>query len=76
MSERVQLLLSDKIMGMTFVPEGNVWNYGIGLTQMWMPNMAYTIVLDTPIQFWAEQHRPAAFLNVSIVSETPRLSDD
>ena len=25
---------------------------------------ASTTTLDTPIQFWAEQHRPAAFLNV------------
>jgi pre-mRNA-processing factor 8 len=32
MSERVQLL-SDRILGMTLVPEGRVWNYGIGLTQ-------------------------------------------
>ncbi|KAG1748688.1 hypothetical protein EDB19DRAFT_2036719 [Suillus lakei] len=34
MSERVQLLLSDRILGMTLVPEGKVWNYGIGLTQL------------------------------------------
>lgn len=31
MSESVQLLLSDRIFGMTLVPEGKVWNYGIGL---------------------------------------------
>jgi hypothetical protein len=39
MSERVQLLLSDRILGMTLVPEGRVWNYGIGLTQLWAPNL-------------------------------------
>ena len=64
MSERVQLLLSDRILGMTLVPEGKVWNYGIGLTQMWSPNMGYSMTLDTPLLFWAEQHRPAAFLTV------------
>jgi pre-mRNA-processing factor 8 len=65
MSERVQLLLSDRILGMTLVPEGRVWNYGIGLTQLWSPNIPYSINLDTPLLFWAEEHRPAAFLTVS-----------
>ncbi len=65
MSERVQLLLSDRILGMTLVPEGRVWNYGIGLTQLWSPNIPYSITLDTPLLFWAEEHRPAAFLTVS-----------
>jgi len=62
MSERVQLLLSDRILGMTLVPEGRVWNYGIGLTQLWSPTIPYSITLDTPLLFWAEEHRPAAFL--------------
>jgi pre-mRNA-processing factor 8 len=65
MSERVQLLLSDRILGMTLVPEGRVWNYGIGLTQLWSPSLAYAMTLDTPLLFWAEEHRPAAFLTVS-----------
>ena len=64
MSERVQLLLSDRILGMTLVPEGRVWNYGIGLTQLWLPSLSYAMMLDTPLQFWAEEHRPAAFLTV------------
>lgn len=65
MSERVQLLLSDRILGMTLVPEGRVWNYGIGLTQLWAPSLSYSMTLDTPLLFWAEEHRPAAFLTVS-----------
>lgn len=65
MSERVQLLLSDRILGMTLVPEGRVWNYGIGLTQLWSSHIPYSIILDTPLLFWAEEHRPAAFLTVS-----------
>jgi len=62
MSERVQLLLSDRILGMTLVPEGKVWNYGAGLTQTWSSNLGYAMTLDAPIPFWAEQHRPAAFI--------------
>ena len=68
MSERVQLLLSDRILGMTLVPEGKVWNYGVGLTNMWTPNLPYTMTLDTPLMFWAEQHRPQTFLTVSAQS--------
>ena len=58
-------MLSDRILGMTLVPEGRVWNYGIGLTQLWSSNIPYSIILDTPLLFWAEEHRPAAFLTVS-----------
>ncbi len=68
MSERVQLLLSDRVLGMTLVPEGRVWNYGVGLTQLWSPNIPYSMTLDTPLLFWAEEHRPAAFLTVSFWS--------
>jgi pre-mRNA-processing factor 8 len=64
MSERVQLLLSDRILGMTLAPEGRIWNYGIGLTQLWVPSISYPMTLDTPLLFWAEDHRPAAFLTV------------
>lgn len=53
---------------MTLVPEGKVWNYGIGLTQMWTQNIGYSMTLDTPLHFWAEPHRPAAFLTVSCFS--------
>jgi hypothetical protein len=66
MSERVQLLLSDRILGMTLVPEGKVWNYGIGLTQLWSNNLSYSVTLDNPLLFWAEEHRPANFLTVSL----------
>lgn len=68
MSERVQLLLSDRVLGMTLVPEGRVWNYGIGLTQLWSANLGYAMTIDTPLLFWAEEHRPAAFLTVSHIT--------
>lgn len=66
MSERVQLLLSDRILAMTLVPEGRVWNYGIGLTQLWTSNISYSTILDTPLPFWAEEHRPNTFLTVRV----------
>ena len=75
MSERVQLLLSDRILGMTLVPEGKIWNYGIGLTQLWSPTIGYTMTLDTPLPFWAEQHRPAAFLTVRAFVNSREIFD-
>ncbi|KAG9040477.1 pre-mRNA-splicing factor 8 [Serendipita sp. 407] len=75
MSERVQLLLSDRVLGMTLVPEGKIWNYGIGLTQLWSTNMPYSVVLDNPLPFWAEAHRPAAFLTFTTM-ETGDSSAD
>ncbi|WVN88199.1 pre-mRNA-processing-splicing factor 8 [Cryptococcus depauperatus CBS 7841] len=63
MANRVQLLLSDRILGMTLVPEGGVWNYGVGLTQSWSEKLPYSITLDKPEAFWAPCHRPNAFLN-------------
>ena len=47
------------------VPEGKVWNYGIGLTQLCSFNLPFTMMLDTPLLFWAEEHWLAAFLMVS-----------
>jgi len=67
MSEHVQLLSSGRILGMTLVPKGRPWNYGIGLTQVWTP-LPYRMVLCTPLLSWAEKHRPAAFIYVSAVT--------
>ena len=75
MSERVQLLLSDRILGMTLVPEGRVWNYGIGLTQLWSQNVPYSMTLDTPLLFWAEEHRPAAFLTFASLEQGEDSAD-
>lgn len=75
MSERVQLLLSDRILGMTLVPEGKVWNYDIGLTQLWSANLAFAVTLDTPLLFWAEEHRPAAFLTFANLEQGDDSAD-
>lgn len=63
MAHRVQLLLSDRILGATLVPEGGAWNYSVGLTQQFSSTMPYALTLDVPLPFWAEEHRPAPFLN-------------
>ncbi|KAH8824952.1 NUC071 domain-containing protein [Flagelloscypha sp. PMI_526] len=57
MSERVQLLLSDRVLGSVMAPEGRIWNYSVGHTQMWNANLSYSL------GFWAEAHRPQAFLS-------------
>jgi pre-mRNA-processing factor 8 len=75
MSERVQLLLSDRVLGMTLVPEGRVWNYGIGLTQLWSQNLGYSMVLDTPLLFWAEEHRPNTFLTFANLEQGEDSAD-
>lgn len=64
MANRVQLLLSDRILGMTLVPEGGVWNYGVGLTQAWSEKIPYTMTLDKPEAFWAPCHRPVSSIYI------------
>lgn len=63
MANRVQLLLSDRILGSTLVPDGGVWNYSTGLSQLFSPTMPYSVSLGVPLGFWAAEHRPAAFLS-------------
>jgi hypothetical protein len=55
---------------MTLVPKGRVWNYGIGLTQLWAPSLSYATTLDTPLLFWAE-NRPATFLPYPVYPQLP-----
>lgn len=63
MANRVQVLLSDRILGSTITPDGGVWNYSSGLSQLFSPTMPYTVSLGVPLPFWSGAHRPAAFLN-------------
>ena len=60
---------------MTLVPEGIVWNYGIGLTQVWSPTIPFSVTLDTPLLFWAEEHRPAAFLTFTTMERSDESAD-
>jgi pre-mRNA-processing factor 8 len=59
-AERAALLLSDKFQGFYMVPDGRPWNYnfiGVKFTQ----NMAYSLKLDNPKEFYHEAHRPVHF---------------
>ncbi|WAQ81207.1 hypothetical protein PtA15_1A547 [Puccinia triticina] len=73
MSERVQLLLSDRILGSTFVPQDGIWNYSVGLGPRFQTTMEYTMTLaGQPIPFWDPSHRPnhfSAFQNVAAEEE-------
>jgi hypothetical protein len=35
---------------MTLVLEGHVWNHGISLTQIWLPNLSYVMTLDAALR--------------------------
>ncbi|CAO1618338.1 unnamed protein product [Jaminaea pallidilutea] len=63
MAEKVQLLLSDRILGTTLVPQDRTWNYGLSLSAQWTPTIKTSYTLDGPINFWNEAHRPQQFLN-------------
>lgn len=63
MADKVQLLLSDRILGTTLVPQDRTWNFGLSLSAQWTPTLKTSYVLDAPIPFWHEAHRPQQFLN-------------
>ncbi|EPQ26542.1 uncharacterized protein PFL1_05864 [Pseudozyma flocculosa PF-1] len=69
MSEKVQLLLSDRILGTTLVPSDGVWNYGLSLSAQWTGAIKYSVVLDRPKAFWDEAHRPQNFLSFTTADE-------
>ncbi|MCJ1476418.1 pre-mRNA-splicing factor 8 [Lambiella insularis] len=64
MGAKCQLLLSDKIRGYFLVPESGLWNYsfmgsGFGAVE----KKAVFVKMDTPLPFYADQHRPLHFQN-------------
>ncbi|KAI3617313.1 hypothetical protein CBS9595_003222 [Malassezia furfur] len=63
MVDKVQLLLSDRILGTTLAPTDGPWNYGLSLSAQWTPNMQYGVQLAPPAAFWDEIHRPQNFLS-------------
>ena len=63
MADKVQLLLSDRILGTTLAPTDGPWNYGLSLSAQWTPNMQYSVQLAPPAAFWDEMHRPQNFLS-------------
>jgi len=64
MGEKCQLLLSDKIRGYFLVPESNLWNYSfMGSSFGSVEKKAVLVKIDTPLPFYADQHRPLHFQN-------------
>lgn len=62
MTDRAQLLLSDRIYGSTFAPMGGVWNYGLSLSGQWSPTMPYSVTLvGSLLGFWSHEHRTQHF---------------
>lgn len=75
MAGRVQLLLSDRILGSTLVPTGDVWNYSVGLGQLFTPQMSYSVTLGTPKPFWDECHRCVALASsLKVLAEPDSFS--
>lgn len=66
MADKVQLLLSDRILGATLTPLSRAWNYGLSLSAQWSPNLKYALTLDRPAAFWDEVHRPQNFLSFAV----------
>ncbi|PWN94126.1 putative PRP8-U5 snRNP protein, pre-mRNA splicing factor [Acaromyces ingoldii] len=62
-ADRVQLLLSDRILGTTLVPVDRVWNYGLSLSATWTPTMKTQYTVDRPPSFWDEMHHSHVFLS-------------
>lgn len=59
--ERVQLLLSERILGFFLVPETEVWNFKYqGL--LFSATKSYSLKVDSPREFYWELHRPSHFL--------------
>lgn len=72
--DRVQLLLSDKFLGVFLVPDdgggggggAGVWNYNF-MGVRFNPAADYAVRLGVPLEFYDEAHRPTHFLNFAAV---------
>ena len=66
--EKVQMLLTDRFLGFFMVPEEGSWNYNFrGASHR--VDMQYTLVMDSPREFYDEAHRPSHFLSFVGVEE-------
>ncbi|MCJ1317939.1 pre-mRNA-splicing factor 8 [Xylographa vitiligo] len=64
MGDKCQLLLSDKIRGSFLVPESGLWNYSfMGSAFGGVEKRPLAVKIDTPLPFYADQHRPLHFQN-------------
>lgn len=59
-SEKKQLIMSDRIVGTFLVPDDKIWNYAF-IGPVWDPNGLFDLVVDLPLPFYHESHRPLHF---------------
>lgn len=59
-SEKKQLIMSDRIVGTFLVPDDKIWNYAF-IGPVWDPNGLYDLIVDLPLPFYHESHRPLHF---------------
>ena len=60
-ADKVQLLLSDRFLGVILQPADGVWNYNFQGVKF-VAAAKYPLALGPPAEFYAERHRPAHFL--------------
>ncbi|MCJ1294713.1 pre-mRNA-splicing factor 8 [Xylographa carneopallida] len=64
MGDKCQLLLSDRVRGYFLVPESGLWNYSfMGSAFGAVEKKPVFVKIDTPLPFYADQHRPLHFQN-------------
>jgi pre-mRNA-processing factor 8 len=69
MYERVQVVLSDRFLGLFLVPTERSWNYNMmGIKHR--VDMAYALKVGVPLEFYNEVHRPTHFIKFSDESAT------
>lgn len=58
--QKKQLILSDKVFGGFVVPDDRIWNY-VFLGPVWDSQANYNMIMDVPVPFYHESHRPLHF---------------
>jgi len=74
-SDRVQLLLSDRFMGFYMVPDTGSWNYNF-MGVKFSYNMKYGLKLSNPLEFHHELHRPVHFLEICNTEDVAEIEVD
>jgi len=75
MYDKVQLLLSDVIMGSTLVPDNNVWNYNFMGVKHSL-HMKYHLTMRNPNEFYHEVHRPGHFIQFTGATDGLQVDDE
>lgn len=74
MVDRMQALLSDRIVASCLAPVGGVWNYSLSLAAQFSKTMPYSVTLvGAPAGFWAPEHRTQHF--VSFMASADDMND-